>query len=82
MLYLNSYFNPDFTIYPLLQRKFGSIQQCPIVIIQRDEFSNIVMQLKRFIKRVYMPLVRLFKLYKIRHGKPQLSTKLPEEINL
>jgi glycosyltransferase involved in cell wall biosynthesis len=49
-IYLNSFFNPVFTLFPLLARAFKLIPKCPVVIAPRGEFSRGALELKAWKK--------------------------------
>lgn len=63
VLYLNSFFDPDFTIKPLLARRFGWLPDKPVIIASRGEFSAGAINIKNRKKRVYIQFAKLFKLY-------------------
>jgi glycosyltransferase involved in cell wall biosynthesis len=63
ILYLNSFFNPYFTIYPLLARKMGLIPNKPVIIATRGEFADGALNIKRFKKNVYMFFAKIFRLH-------------------
>jgi len=64
VLYLNSFFDPVFTLKPLLARYLGSIPKGPVVLAPRGEFSEGAVQLKWPKKKLFILVTRLFKLYK------------------
>lgn len=64
ILYLNSFFSPNFTIKPLLLRRLGLIAKVPVIIAPRGEFSPGALTLKSFKKYVYVTLAKLLGLYK------------------
>ena len=63
VLYLNSFFDPIFTLKPLLARKFGWIPTKPVIIAPRGEFSEGAIKLKPLKKYLYIKLLRFFQLY-------------------
>ena len=63
ILYLNSFFEPDFAIKPLLARRFGWLPNKPIIVAPRGEFSSAALKLKYLKKCVYIQLAKLLKLY-------------------
>jgi len=65
ILYLNSFFNPTFTITPLLLRRLNLIPRIPTILAPRGEFSPGALRLKWLKKKIYIELTKLFKLY---HG--------------
>ena len=58
VLYLNSFFSPGFTIYPLLARRLGLMPKRPTVVAPRGEFSSGALALKWWKKRIYISLSR------------------------
>lgn len=63
VLYLNSFFNPVFTVYPLLARAVALIPRKPVVIAPRGEFSRGALSLKRWKKRTFICAASLSRLY-------------------
>lgn len=63
VLYLNSFFDPVFTLKLLLARRLGKIKEAPIVLAARGEFSVGALRLKRFKKRVYLYAAKWLGLY-------------------
>ena len=63
VLYLNSFFDPDFTIKPLLARRLGWLPNKPVVVAARGEFSAGATKIKNLKKRVYIQFAKLFSLY-------------------
>jgi glycosyltransferase involved in cell wall biosynthesis len=64
VLYLNSFFSPKFSIYPIILRWFGLIPQIPVVVAPRGEFSSGALGIKSGRKRVYLALAKALGLYK------------------
>jgi len=64
VLYLNSFYDPVFTVKPLLARRFFSVGTKPCVVAPRGEFSVGAIALKATRKRVYNALSGFFGLYK------------------
>lgn len=64
ILYLNSFFDPVFTLYPLIARRLGMIPKRPLILAPRGEFSPGALVLKPVKKRLYMLVARLFGLYR------------------
>lgn len=58
LLYLNSFFSPLFTIYPLFMRKLGIIPRNPCLLAPRGEFSSGALALKAVKKKVYITAAR------------------------
>lgn len=63
VLYLNSFFDPVFTMKPLFARYFRKIGNLPIILAPRGEFSKGALQLKSIKKRIYIFVARLVGLY-------------------
>ncbi|MBE0471042.1 MAG: glycosyltransferase [Methyloprofundus sp.] len=63
VLYLNSFFDVNFSIKPLIARRLGLIKPCPVVLAPRGEFSKGALALKPFKKKLYMKLANWFGLY-------------------
>lgn len=63
VIYLNSFFDVNFTIKPLLTRRLGLIKSCSVVLAPRGEFSKGALALKPFKKKLYMKLANWFGLY-------------------
>lgn len=63
VLYLNSYFHPNFTIGPLLLRALRLAPRTPLVVAPRGEFSDGALALKSPRKRTYMRAARFTRLY-------------------
>ncbi|MHB1456384.1 MAG: glycosyltransferase [Armatimonadota bacterium] len=64
LLYLNSFFDPVFTIQVLALHRLGLIPRRPIVLAPRGEFSPGALQQKPLKKKVYIRLVRFLRLYR------------------
>jgi hypothetical protein len=64
LLYFNSFFNPTFTTKPLLLRRLGWIENIPVVIAPRGEFSPGALELKRAKKRLFLRCTKSFGLYR------------------
>lgn len=64
ILYLNSFFNPVFTLFPLLLRAAGLIPRRPVVIAPRGEFSEGAVSLKAWKKGPYIFTSKLLGLYR------------------
>lgn len=64
LIYLNSFFNPVFTLYPLLLRFFKLIPKRPIIIAPRGEFSIGALELKQWKKKMYILAMLNFGIYK------------------
>lgn len=64
VMYLNSFFNPRFTIRPLLLRLLGVLPDKPVVVAPRGEFSEGALKLKSPKKRTYIAFSKTMGLYK------------------
>lgn len=64
ILYLNSFFNPVFTIIPLMLRRFALIPKKPLVLAPRGEFSSNALALKRWKKRLFILVGKLMGEYR------------------
>jgi glycosyltransferase involved in cell wall biosynthesis len=64
ILYLNSFFNPRFTIIPLVLWKLKKIPQKLLIVAPRGEFSEGALKLKWFKKRAYIASAKATGLYK------------------
>jgi glycosyltransferase involved in cell wall biosynthesis len=63
LLYLNSFFDPDFTIKPLLARRLLGHLNKPCIVAPRGEFSPAALALKRWKKRPYIVAARAINFY-------------------
>jgi len=63
-IYLNSFFDPLFTIKIIALRKIGVLKDVPIVITPRGEFSVGAIRQKKIKKMLYVYMARAFNLYK------------------
>jgi glycosyltransferase involved in cell wall biosynthesis len=64
VLYLNSFFSPDFTIKPLLARQLLGEGSKPCVVAPRGEFAPARLALKHWKKRPYIAAARVIGLYR------------------
>lgn len=64
VLYLNSFFNPVFTLRPHLARRLGLIPKRPTVIAPRGEFSEGALALKWWKKLPYIVSMKAIGLYR------------------
>ncbi len=64
VVYLNSFFDPVFTLRPLLNRRIGRSPMRPVVVAPRGEFSAGAFALKRWRKLPYLAVARAFGLYR------------------
>lgn len=63
LIYLNSFFDPRFTLRVLVNRLIGRIPGAPLVIAPRGEFSPGALALKNLKKQIYLNLARKIGLY-------------------
>lgn len=64
LLYINSFFSPRFSIFPLLARKLGITPKRPVVLAPRGEFSKGALALKTWKKRVFILAAKLIGLHR------------------
>lgn len=64
VLYLNSFFDPDFTLKPLLARRFGFALKTRCVIAPRGEFSEGALRLKSLKKKTFLLAAGMVGLYR------------------
>jgi glycosyltransferase involved in cell wall biosynthesis len=64
VLYLNSYFSPAFSVFPLLLRRFHVVPRTPLVIAPRGEFSPAALRIKSLKKRAWHLVARALGLYR------------------
>jgi glycosyltransferase involved in cell wall biosynthesis len=72
-LYLNSLFDPAFTIRPLLWRRFGLIAAIPVIIAPRGELFSGALAIKPAKKRLYLGVARFLRLYQGVHWQASSS---------
>jgi glycosyltransferase involved in cell wall biosynthesis len=64
VLYLNSFFDFNFTIKPLVARKLGLIKPCPVLLAPRGEFSAGALGIKSFKKKLFIKISDWLGLYR------------------
>lgn len=64
VIYLNSFFDRRFTLWPLIARQLGWIGDRPIVVAPRGEFSPGALELKRWKKTPFLYLARTVGLFR------------------
>jgi glycosyltransferase involved in cell wall biosynthesis len=64
VLYLNSFFSPNFTIKPLLLRRLLLIPDRSLIVAPRGEFSFGALGIKSLKKRIYLLAAKVFGLYR------------------
>jgi len=63
VLYLNSFFSFAFAIKPLILRRLKLIEQRPVLLAPRGQFSHEAIALKRLKKRLYLALGKVLAVY-------------------
>lgn len=63
LFYLNSFFDPVFTVRPLLARVLGLAPKLPTIIAPRGEFSQGALKLKAWKKHLYFWISKIGGLY-------------------
>lgn len=63
LLYLNSFFDPRFTLLPLFINRYRRSLRCPVVVAPRGECSQGALGLRRLRKMIFLWLTRLVSLY-------------------
>lgn len=64
-LYLNSFFNPQFSTLPLVARRMGrSPSTAKVILAPRGEFALSALQIKPFKKRIFLTISRLAALHR------------------
>jgi glycosyltransferase involved in cell wall biosynthesis len=66
-LYLNSLFDPCFSLLPLMLVRLGLFGRCKVIVAPRGEFSSGALQLKWAKKRLFLALARVVGLYRNVH---------------
>jgi ubiquinone/menaquinone biosynthesis C-methylase UbiE/glycosyltransferase involved in cell wall biosynthesis len=64
LLYINSFFDPVFTLAPLLARRLGFLYKRPVVLAPRGELSGGALAQKRIKKWLFLRAMRGFGLYR------------------
>lgn len=64
VLYLNSFFDPDFTLKPLIARRLGLAPRKPTVLAPRGEFSPNALELKAWKKKPFLLAAHVAGLYR------------------
>lgn len=63
LLYLNSFFSVNGSIFPLVSRALGLFKKVPVIIAPRGEFSVGALNIKSFKKIVYIKVAKFFGVY-------------------
>lgn len=64
MLYLNSFFNPRFSILVIVALRLGLIRQTPVLLAPRGEFSPGALSIKAWKKRFFIGFARISGAYR------------------
>lgn len=64
LLYLNSFFNPLFSIIPLMAMRLGLAPKRPVLIAPRGEFTTGAYRLKSWKKRPFTSISKLLRLHR------------------
>lgn len=62
-IYLNSFFNANFSVIPILLRRMGIIPYKPIIVAPRGEFSPGALKIKNFKKELFIESTKLVGLH-------------------
>ena len=75
ILYLNSFFDPMFTLVPLLARRLGLVPDKPVIVAPRGELSPGALAQKRLKKLIFLKIASLLGLYRnaILHASTDLE---------
>jgi glycosyltransferase involved in cell wall biosynthesis len=63
LIYLNSFFCPQWSIRPLVHRRLGAFGGAPVLLAPRGEFSPGALSLKSVKKRAFLAVSRLARLH-------------------
>lgn len=63
ILYLNSFFSFKYSIIPIILKRLHKIDDKPIILAPRGEFSNGALGLKSTKKKIYIKISKVMKLY-------------------
>lgn len=63
LLYVNSFFNPRFSIAPVIAHKLGLLSGSNVLVAPRGEFSLGALSIKRLKKSLYLRFSRIFGIY-------------------
>lgn len=63
ILYLNSFFDPRFTLAPIFARWLGLVAKRPVVVAPRGEFSIGALHIKAWKKKPFVQLTRISRLF-------------------
>ena len=76
-VYLNSFFSPKASIYPLILKYFGFFSKKKIVLAPRGELAPGALKIKRIKKSIYILLSKIIKLHNniFFHSTSEIETK-------
>jgi glycosyltransferase involved in cell wall biosynthesis len=60
LMYINSFFSPNFSIKPLLLIKLGLVPNKPVIVAPRGEFSAGALNIKKYKKSLFINLAKIF----------------------
>lgn len=78
ILYLNSFFSPQFSIAPLLARRLGGIPAAPTILAPRGEFSRGALAIKSLKKRSYIAAGKALRLFDDLHWHASTEYELDD----
>lgn len=64
LLYLNSFFDPQFTLKVILAHKLSSLRATPVLIAPRGQFSPGALEIKAAKKRLFIWVMQIFGIFK------------------
>lgn len=64
VIYLNSFFNPKFTLLPIIALKLRLTRMRPIILAPRGEFSVGALAIKNFKKRTFLKITKMIGLHR------------------
>lgn len=64
ILYLNSFFRPEFTTVPLIARRLGMLPDRPCVLAPRGEFAPAALSIKSRKKKAFLAISRALSLHR------------------
>lgn len=64
VIYLNSFFDLHFSIFPLIYKKWSNDKKTPVILAPRGEFSSGAIEIKSLKKRIYIIFANILNFYK------------------
>lgn len=64
IIYLNSFFDPVFSILPIIAAKVGPLADKPILLAPRGEFSSGALAIKAYKKKSFIAVAKFIRLYR------------------